>query len=258
MPNKSRREAVRRLIRRVIFAGPGHCNVCGSHVRFTSISRDLGRTLSDFGFPYSLDQFETLNHSRYLCPVCGAADRDRLYKLYIDSFVPPDGIRRVLDFAPSVPLSNYLRGRSDFKYRTADLMMSGVDDVVDITDMPMYADSSFDFFICSHVLEHVSDDSLAINELYRVLSPGGSGIVMVPVTPDGTFDEDPSVDDEAERWKRFAQGDHVRLYDQATLCSRLRNGGFEVSLRDVGSFGQDSFDKYGIAPNSVLYVVGKP
>ena len=47
--------------------------------------------------------------------------------------------------------------------------MAGVDDVVDITDMPMYADGSFDFFICSHVLEHVSDDRRALNELYRIL-----------------------------------------------------------------------------------------
>jgi hypothetical protein len=43
----------------------------------------------------------------------------------------------------------------------ARLMMAGVDDVVDITDMPMYADGSFDFFICSHVLRHVSSTSPA-------------------------------------------------------------------------------------------------
>lgn len=71
-------------------------------------------------------------------------------------------------------LSAYLRGRGDLEYRTADLMMSGVDDVVDITDMNSYADGSFDFFICSHILEHVSDDGRALNELYRVLTAGGA------------------------------------------------------------------------------------
>ena len=53
------------------------------------ISRMLGGTLAKYGFPYSVDDFETLNHRRYLCPVCGSIDRDRLYKLYVDRFLRP-------------------------------------------------------------------------------------------------------------------------------------------------------------------------
>ena len=177
-----------RVIRRVCFVGPGQCNLCGSRVRFLSVSRLLGQELASYGCTYSLDDFETLNHRRYFCPICGSSDRDRLYKLYIDRFLPPAGVCRVLEFAPSKTLSPYLRGRADMQHRTADLMMSDVDDVVDIMDMPMYADGSFDFFICSHVLEHVADDGRALNELYRILAPGGRGIVMTPVGPEGSFD----------------------------------------------------------------------
>lgn len=238
--------------------GPGQCNICQSQVRFRSISRMLGRTLAGYGFTYSLDDFETLNHRRYLCPMCGSSDRDRLYKLYVDRFLAPEGSRRVLDFAPAAPLSSYLRSRDDLEYRTADLMMTGVDDVVDITDMPQYADGSFDFFICSHVLEHVSDDGRALRELYRILVPGGRGIVMTPVLPEGSFDEDPTVTDEGERWRRFAQGDHVRLYDRSTLCSRIRQSGFEVSVLDRHIFGEDTLARHAIAPGSVLYVAQKP
>ena len=218
----------------------------------------LGGTLAKYGCPYSLDDFETLNHRRYLCPVCGSADRDRLYKLYVDRFLQPEGVRRVLEFAPSAPLSAYLRSRADLQYRTADLMMAGVDDVVDITDMPMYADGSFDFFICSHVLEHVSDDDRALKELYRILAPGGRGIIMTPVAPEGSFDEDPAVTDERERWRRFAQGDHVRLYDHSTLCSRIRQSGFEVCALDWRTFGQETFTRHAIALGSVLYVAHRP
>lgn len=247
-----------RVLRSLIHLGPGRCNVCGCRVRFKSVTRSLGRTLAEYGFPYSLDDFETLNHRRYLCRVCGSSDRDRLYKLYVDRYLPPDGVRRVVDFAPAEPLSAALRGRGDLRYRTADLMMPGVDDVVDITDMPNYADESFDFFICSHVLEHVDDDSRALGELYRILAPGGSGIIMTPVLPEGSFDEDPAVADEGERWRRFAQGDHVRLYDRATLCARIRRHEFEIAVLDATSFGPETFSRYAIAPGSVLYVVRKP
>ncbi|WP_207545710.1 class I SAM-dependent methyltransferase [Mycobacterium intracellulare] len=247
-----------RLIRRVCFAGPGQCNICGSRVRFLSVTRRLGGELSMYGFPYSLDEMETINHRRYLCPVCGSVDRDRLYKLYFDRFLPPDGVRRVLEFAPSAPLSRYLKSRDDFHYRSADLMMGGVDDIVDITDMPIYADCSVDFFICSHVLEHVLDDARALNELYRILAPGGRGIIMTPVAPEGSFDEDPAVTDEDERWRRFAQGDHVRLYDRSTLCSRISKSGFEVSALDSQSFGEGTFNRHAIAIGSVLYIVRKP
>lgn len=218
----------------------------------------LGGVLAKYGHPYSLDDFETMNHRRYLCPVCGSSDRDRLYKLYIDNFLPPSGVRRVLEFAPAPALSAYLRGRDDLEHRTADLMMAGVDDVVDITDMRMYADRTFDFFICSHILEHVPDDARALSELYRILTPGGRGIIMTPVAPEGTFDEDPTVTDEGERWRRFAQGDHVRLYDRSTLCSRITKSGFELSALDAHTFGEDVFSRHGIASGSVLYVVRKP
>lgn len=247
-----------RFIRRVVYVGPGECNLCGSRVRFRSVPPMLGGTLAGYEFPYSLDDFETLNHRRYLCSVCGSTDRDRLYKLYIDRFLKPDGVRTVLEFAPAASLSAYLRGRDDLEYRSADLMMAGVDDVVDITDMPQYADSTIDFFICSHILEHVSDDGRALNELYRISVPGGRGIIMTPVTPEGSFDEDPTVTDEGERWRRFAQGDHVRLYDRATLCSRIRQSGFKLSALDLRTFGAETFARHAIAPGSVLYVVQKP
>jgi SAM-dependent methyltransferase len=258
MPISDTGGRVGRLVRRICFVGPDHCNVCGSRVRFWRFPWTFRLQLARHGFPYSLDDFETLNHRRYTCPVCFSSDRDRLYKLYVDRFMQPDGIRRVLEFAPSAPLSAYLRSRGDFQYRTADLMMAGVDDVVDITEMPAYANDSFDFSICSHVLEHVVDDGRALSELYRVLAPGGRGIVMTPVAPEGSFDEDPAVTDEKERWRRFAQGDHLRLYDRSTLCARIQKTGFELSALGSETFGDETFARHGIAPASMLYIVRKP
>ena len=44
-----------------------------------------------------------------------------------------------------------------------------------------------DLAICTEVLEHVKDDRTAVEELRRVLSPGGSLVLSVP-TPPAVFD----------------------------------------------------------------------
>lgn len=246
-----------RTVRGIKYAGDKKCNLCNKSIRPLPLDGNIERSLKENKFPYSLDQFETLNYGEYLCPACVSTDRDRLCTLFLDSGekIPSGGL--VIQFAPSPPLSDYLRKRFGKRYRTADLFLSNVDDKVDITDMSVYRDGSVDLFICSHVLEHVPDDRAAIGELHRILAPAGIGIVLVPIGPDGCFDEDPEVQSESERWRRFAQFDHVRLYDQKTLCERLRDAGFAVRLLGQRDFGQSEFDRHAIASGSVLYVVQK-
>src|SRR6188508_1256097 len=107
-------------------------------------------------------------------------------------------------------------------YRSADLFMQEVDDRVDIMDMTIYPDKHFDFFVCSHMLEHVVDDRKALRELYRILKWGGQGILVVPIVLSiDEIDQDPSVTDVAERWRRFGQDDHVRLYSKQGFLRRI-------------------------------------
>ena len=42
----------------------------------------------------------------------------------------------------------------------------------DIQKTP-FPDQTFDVVICNHVMEHVSDDSVAMAEVHRILKPGG-------------------------------------------------------------------------------------
>ena len=49
----------------------------------------------------------------------------------------------------------------------------------DALDLP-YDDGTFDFVIASEILEHVPQDDRAIDELVRVLKPGGRLAVTVP------------------------------------------------------------------------------
>lgn len=103
------------------------------------------------------------------------------------------------------------------------------DHAADMTALP-FTDSSFDFAICSHVLEHIEDDGAAIAELYRVLKPHGRTIVMVPIDMKRAMTyEDPSIDTAAGRDAAFGHPYHVRICG-ADYPSRLRRAGFEVEL----------------------------
>jgi ubiquinone/menaquinone biosynthesis C-methylase UbiE len=49
----------------------------------------------------------------------------------------------------------------------------------DLRNIP-FASGSFDFVLCSHVLEHIKDDFLAMRELARLVRCGGLVLVAVP------------------------------------------------------------------------------
>ena len=51
---------------------------------------------------------------------------------------------------------------------------------VDATRLP-FANDSFDYVICSEVLEHIPDDRKAVAEMTRVLKPEGTLVISVPL-----------------------------------------------------------------------------
>ncbi|MDI6840247.1 MAG: class I SAM-dependent methyltransferase [bacterium] len=70
---------------------------------------------------------------------------------------------------------------------------------------------SFDFVLCTEVLEHIENDKLALKEMFRILMPGTSLLLSVPCPP-------PPYPDSA----------HKRAgYTKVDIISLLRELGFE-------------------------------
>jgi SAM-dependent methyltransferase len=106
---------------------------------------------------------------------------------------------------------------------------------LDITELA-FPDSHFDLLICEHVLEHIPNDRRALQELYRVLRPGGIALLQVPINAPGkiTIENVTGVNSEADAIAVYGQKDHVRRYGP-DFYERVTEAGFlveELSFAD--------------------------
>ena len=111
------------------------------------------------------------------CPRCGSLERHRALIEYLRLTVDLTG-RRVLDVAP-VPIFRQLLTEMGASYFSADFDEHRGAVQMDLCAAP-YASNSFDVILCFHVLEHIADDRRAIDELIRLLAPGGRAYIQVP------------------------------------------------------------------------------
>ncbi|HEV2693550.1 MAG TPA: methyltransferase domain-containing protein [Verrucomicrobiae bacterium] len=122
------------------------------------------------------------------CPRCGTLERHRVQYLVVSEIL--NGLdtkkMKMLHFAPEPFFREFFISRFG-QYETADLCMKGVDYHVDLQKLP-FADATYDFIFASHVLEHVPDDKKGIQEIRRILKPGGWAILPVPVICEHTVE----------------------------------------------------------------------
>ncbi len=235
------------------------CACCGSEIKnYLPLDTAYIDTLKSFGVNFNF-RYEMLNLREYTCPVCESTDRERAYALVMKKILPADKEIRILDIAPRQCITDFVKKNFPLaNYKTADLLMPEADYKLDICDMKEVSDGSIDFFICSHVLEHVTDDIKAMKELKRILTADGCGILVVPLDLNKTeIDEDPNCTDVAERWRRFLQDDHVRAYTKEIFLQRLESVGLKVEQYDKNFFGKDLMTENGLIDTSVVYVVRK-
>lgn len=164
---------------------------------------------------------------------------------------------KVLHFAPEQAFYKLFRNQKNLDYTTTDLFSPLADVKADICNLP-FEDNQYDVILCNHVLEHIPDDTKAMQELYRVLKPGGMAILQIPqdLSRATTFADD-SITDQKERAKIFGQYDHVRIYGR-DYFDKLRNIGFKVIEEDyTNKIAPELVEKYCLAKGEIIPVCFK-
>ncbi len=193
-----------------------------------------------------------------LSPSTLSLERHRLLWLFLKSntnFFTAN--LKVLHFAPEQAFYKRFRKLENLDYTTTDLDSPLADVKADICNLP-FDDNSYDVILCNHVLEHIHNDHKAMQELYRILKPGGWGVFQIPqdLKRTNTFEDD-SITDKRERAKIFGQYDHVRIYGK-DYFDKLRNVGFKVEEVDFSAkLSQDEINKYRLAKGEIIPLVRK-
>ena len=214
-----------------------------------------GKSFRTF-LPYGYGQ----QRNNVLSPSTLSLERHRLLWLYLKNetdFFTAKEKKEVLHFAPEQAFYKIFRNQKNINYTTTDLFSRLADVKADICNLP-FKDNSYDIIFCNHVLEHIPDDTKAMQELFRVLKPGGMGIFQIPqdLSRARTFSDD-TITDQKERAKIFGQYDHVRIYGR-DYFEKLRSIGFKVIEEDyTKKISPELVEKYCLAKGEIIPVVYK-
>ena len=195
-----------------------------------------------------------------LSPSTLSLERHRLLWLYLNNetdFFTSKIKKNVLHFAPEQAFYKRFRNQKNIVYTTTDLFSPLADVKADICNLP-FEDNQYDVILCNHVLEHIPDDTKAMQELFRVLKPGGMAILQIPqdLNREQTFADD-TITDQKERAKLFGQYDHVRVYGR-DYFDKLRSIGFRVVEEDyTHKIAPQLVEKYCLAKGEIIPVCFK-
>lgn len=198
---------------------------------------------------------------QFECPWCGAHDRERHLYLYMQSMSLFSGLsnKKIIHFAPEKRLSTRIAQCQPKEYVRCDLFPKSSDIIrVDMLNM-QFEDETFDLLIANHVMEHVSDEFQATEEIFRVLKPGGYAILQTPYS--SKLNEtwcDKGIDEDEMRLQAYGQEDHVRLYGR-DIFTRFSTSGLcpkvcahNEILTDYKSI------KYGVNEREPFFLFQRP
>jgi SAM-dependent methyltransferase len=141
------------------------------------------------------------------------------------------------------------------EYTTADLSSAHASIHVDLANGPealaRLGRARYDFVLCSHVLEHIPDDTAAIRTLTSLAAPNGELLIQVPLDRRRTTTyEDWHITTPAARAAAFGQEDHVRVYG-TDFTTRLESGGLRVTPLHPSA---EQVARMHLDPNDPIYL----
>jgi hypothetical protein len=140
------------------------------------------------------------------CAGCASLERHRMFRVMFERLGPGEfAAMRAIQFSPDPTLEPRW-------FRSFELSVFGEGESLDLQaiDRP---DRAYEFVACSHVLEHVADDSAALNELLRIATDDGLAWLVVP---------DPFREEKTRDWgfPKPEKHGHYRVYG-ADFAERL-------------------------------------
>jgi SAM-dependent methyltransferase len=238
------------------YAGSGFtCNVCQS---------GYSRFIPSFPAPENaaaLQRHKVIAGygEQVICPFCRSTARERLVLAVLqDQFNLKDKL--ILHFAPEAPVYKYLN--QEGKVITADIepgFYRNLDKHCREENLCAlsFENDLFDWVICNHVMEHIKTDSLAVEEIYRVMKPGGQAILQVPYTTG--VEENIEIDNENNEVTRsplYGQKDHVRIYALKAYLELLKAAGFILHVQYPEELKK--YQQFAIQPGECAILVQKP
>jgi SAM-dependent methyltransferase len=121
-----------------------------------------------------------------------------------------------------------------------------------------FQNNSFDLILCSHVLEHIEQDTLAIQNLLKVLKPTGICYIVVPYFPalNKTF-HNPDANTDALRFLNYGQSDHVRKYGLDFGDRLVKAGCFVSTINFKENYSESEQIKLGFLNAEIIFQITK-
>ncbi|TGD83038.1 methyltransferase domain-containing protein [Hymenobacter wooponensis] len=195
------------------------------------------------------------------CVQCESLERHRALWMYLetktDIYSKP---LKLLHVAPEDMFFKRFEKEPNIEYYPADILPYLYRKGTKYLDLlsPDIPDNTFDVIICNHVFAYIEDDKTAMHNVYKMLKPGGWGILQVALDPTkAVTHEDLTITDPKERERIFGLNDHVRLYG-LDYADKLKEAGFDVLIDDyTAEFSDEEIFKYGFWKGDPFYVVSK-
>jgi SAM-dependent methyltransferase len=110
------------------------------------------------------------------------------------------------------------------------------------------ADGSIDWVFCSHVLEHIPELEICIDEILRILKPGGAAWIQVPFEPGRAHSRRIPIDPHrahAHAWQ-FAP-DFLSLIERSEWTVQEVVAADAISRGNLKRYGIDPRERYWLA-----------